>query len=99
VAWTWSSKAWNAFCRCVFREPRERAVFEFAWKTLCRSRFHQLYLLGYLGAGLAFLVFGILLLAGVIWLRQQALRSSRSPRSLIFDDAPDPLIQGLNLEY
>jgi hypothetical protein len=267
-SWIWLARIWNPLSLRFFREPRERAVFEFAWKTLCRSRLHQLYLLGYLGAGLAFLAqqllglwlaegwagfitspmvlraiplgcgffvvvglrmiyaipaelpanwifqmtseavpafgisaprkaalwqillplhllfflmawplegwkrallegslnllialfllewllrrfdripftaayqpgkarihlmwpvygagffvysflmalwegylmarpaawltFGALLLAGIVWMRRQALRSTGSPRSLIFDDAPDPLIQKLNLEY
>lgn len=56
TSWALPSKVWNVFCRRLFREPQERAIFEFVGKTLCRSRLHQLYLLGYLGAGLAFLI-------------------------------------------
>jgi hypothetical protein len=56
MAWALPSKVWDAFSRHFFREQQERAIFEFVWKTLCRSRLHQLYLLGYLGAGLAFLI-------------------------------------------
>jgi hypothetical protein len=47
---------WNLFAKWVFRNPQERALFEFMGKTLCRSRLHQLYFLGYLGAGFAFVI-------------------------------------------
>lgn len=56
TSWALPSKVWNVFSRRLFREQQERGIFEFVWKTLCRSRLHQLYFFGYLGAGLAFLI-------------------------------------------
>jgi hypothetical protein len=47
----------------------------------------------------AFLIFGSLLLSSIAWLRRRSRHPGHTPRSLIFDDVPNPTIQLLNLEY
>jgi hypothetical protein len=50
------SNFWDFSARKIFRSPQDRALFEFVGKTLSRSRLHQIYFMGFIGAGLAFVI-------------------------------------------
>ncbi|HWR50383.1 MAG TPA: hypothetical protein VN428_04720 [Bryobacteraceae bacterium] len=49
---------WRLTDWIVVREPGERAVFHFMWRTLTRSRTHRLIFAGYMSLGLTYLAMG-----------------------------------------
>lgn len=48
----------------LLKDARERAVFQFAARTIARSRMHRLILAGYLSLGLTYVLIGVMAMVG-----------------------------------